>query len=160
MADTNDMVHVAQDKLEKLVREDARRVRKAEQTVISENGPQPHCPCVEDGLEAKATETSMAMYDLDLFPYDNVPEDWEEGEDGGERGLAVDNEERHMVDFEPIREVSHTSSACVCMGDDYDFVAAINELLQCVNCAQLVLPGMESYAGELVDVAFNTACFL
>lgn len=70
----------------------------------------------------------MAMHNLYLLPYDNVPEYWEEGEDGWEGRLSIDDKEGYMVDLEAIREVPHTGSAFVCMGNNDDFMAAINEL--------------------------------
>lgn len=45
-----------------------------------------------------------------------------------------------MVDLEAIREVSHSGSPFVCMRDDDDLVAAVDEL-----------------RGELVDVAFDSS---
>jgi len=40
--------------------------------------------------------------DLDVLAYHNVTEDGEEGEDGRERGLAVDGPEGYVVDFESV----------------------------------------------------------
>lgn len=141
MADTDDMVNIAQDELQEFVRQNARCVRKAKQAVVGKDGPQSHCACMEDSLETEAAETAMAVYDLNLFPYDDIAEDGEEGEDGWEGGFAVNDKEGHVVDLEPVREVSDTGSACVGMGDDYDFVTAINEFLQQVRCARSVLRG-------------------
>ena len=45
-----------------------------------------------------------------------------------------------MVDFETVREIPDTRSSLIGMGDDDDFVAAIDEL-----------------GRELIDVAFNAA---
>jgi hypothetical protein len=71
----------------------------------------------------------MAVYDFDAFAYDDVSEDREEGEDGGEGGLAVDYEEGDVVDFEPVGQISHACSSLVGMSDNNDFVATVNEFL-------------------------------
>jgi hypothetical protein len=42
MADANDMIDVAQDKLQQLVRQDTGRICKSEQGVIRKDSPQPH----------------------------------------------------------------------------------------------------------------------
>jgi len=42
VTDTDDMVNVAQGKLQKLVGENASCVRKAKQAMIREDSPQPH----------------------------------------------------------------------------------------------------------------------
>lgn len=69
------------------------------------------------------------MYNLNAFANDDVPKYGEEGEDGGECRLAVDDEEGHVVDFEAIGQVSHTCSTGVGMGNDNDFVSTIDEFL-------------------------------
>lgn len=75
----------------------------------------------------------MAMYDLDSFAYDDIAEDWEEGEDGRKGGFAVDDEEGHVVDFETVGQVAHACSTRVRMCNDDDFVAAIDEFLKLVS---------------------------
>jgi hypothetical protein len=80
----------------------------------------------------------MAMYDLNLLSNDNVPENWEEGKDSWEGRLAVDDEERDVVNFEAIREVSDAGPPFVCVRDDNHLVPSVDQL-----------------CGELVDVAFN-----
>lgn len=72
----------------------------------------------------------MAVHDLDSFAYNDVAKHREEGEDGGEGGLAVDDEKRHIVDLQTVGEVSHTCSPGICVGDDYDFVSSIDEFLE------------------------------
>ena len=71
----------------------------------------------------------MTVNDLNLFSDDDVAEDWEEGEDGRERGLTVDGPEWNVVDFEAIGEVADSCPSLVCMGYDDDFVASIDEFL-------------------------------
>ena len=82
----------------------------------------------------------MPMHDFDLFSENNIPKDRKEGKDSRESSFSIDNKERHMVNLEAIREVSNTGSSFISVGDDDDFVAAINE-----------------FGRELVDVAFNAA---
>lgn len=71
----------------------------------------------------------MAMDNLNLFPNDDVPEDRKEGEDGGERCLAIDDKEWYVVNLEAIGKVSNACPSSIGMGYDYDLVAAIYELL-------------------------------
>lgn len=89
---------------------------------------------------AKTAETAMSMYYLDLFSNDDIAEYREEGKYGWKRCSTVNNKEWHVIDLEAIREVSYTRSFFVCMSDDYNLVAAVNEL-----------------RGKLVDMAFNTS---
>ena len=77
---------------------------------------------------AQTAETRMAMHNLYLLPNDDVPKDREEREDGRERGLAVDDEERNVVDLQAIGKVADAGSAFVGMRNDYDFMAAVYEL--------------------------------
>lgn len=89
---------------------------------------------------AQIAQARMAMHDLDLFSNDDIPKDWEEGEDGGKGSCAVDDEKWDMVDFEAIREISHPRSPIVGVCYDDDFVSSIDKL-----------------CGELVDVAFYSS---
>jgi hypothetical protein len=89
---------------------------------------------------AETAQACMSMHDFNLLSNDNVSEDGEEGEDSWEGGGAVDDEEGDVVDLEAIREVSHSRSPLVCMRDDDDLVAPVDE-----------------FRGELVDVAFDSA---
>ena len=68
----------------------------------------------------------MAMYNLNLLSNDNIPEDGEEREDGWKGRCSIDDEKRHVIDFEAIRKISHSSPPIVCMSDDDDFVPSIN----------------------------------
>lgn len=140
MAHTYAVIYVAQNKLEQLIRQDARSIRKAKERMICKHGPQPHRPRVQDGLVAKRAEAAMAMDDFNLLADADVAQYGEEGEDGGEGRRAVDDEEGHVVDFEAVVEVANALAIVVVMGDDDDFVASVDEL-----------------AGELVDVRFDAA---
>lgn len=97
--------------------------------MISKDGPQAHGAGVEDGLVAQTAETGMAVDYLYVLPDDDVPEGREEGEDGGEGGLAVDDEEGDVIDLESVGQIAYTGSALVGVCDDDDFVAAVYELL-------------------------------
>ena len=103
--------------------------------MIGEDGSQTHCAGVKDGFATEATETRMAMDNLDLLPNDNVAEYGEKGEHGREGSFAVDNEERNVIDLESVGEVSDSRSALVCMSDDNDFMSAIDQFLG--NCQNM-----------------------
>lgn len=89
---------------------------------------------------AKTAKTPMSVYNLNLFPDKDVPQDREEGEDCGKGGLSVDDEKRHMIHLEAVGEIPHALAVVVRMCDDDDFVSAVYEL-----------------AGELVDVGFDAS---
>jgi hypothetical protein len=89
---------------------------------------------------AKTAQARMAMYNLNLLSNDNIPEDGEEREDGWEGRCSIDDEKWNVVDFEAIRQISHSSPPVVCMSDDYDLVPSINELRR-----------------QLVDVRFDSS---
>lgn len=71
----------------------------------------------------------MTVDNLNLFANDDVAEYGEEREERRHRGLAVYDEEGDMVDFEAICEVAYSGAAFVGVGDDDDFVAAVDEFL-------------------------------
>ncbi|KAL1844434.1 hypothetical protein VTK73DRAFT_2564 [Phialemonium thermophilum] len=140
VAHADNVVHVAQGKLEKLVGQDAARIGKAKEGVVGEDGAQAHGAGVQDSLVAEAAETGVAVDDLDALAQHDVAEDGEEGEDAGEGGAAVDDQEGHVVDLEAVGQIAHTRAALVGVGDDDDLVAAVPQL-----------------GRELVDVALDTA---
>lgn len=70
----------------------------------------------------------MSMYDLNLFPYNDIPEDWEKGEHGWEGRGAIDDEEGNVVDLEAIGKVSNACPSRVIVSYDDDFMAAVYEL--------------------------------
>lgn len=72
----------------------------------------------------------MAVYNLNFLANHNIAKDREEGEDGRERRFAIDDEEGDVVDLQPIGQVAHTAAALVAVRDDYDFMAAVDELLR------------------------------
>lgn len=81
---------------------------------------------MQDGLATKRTQAPMSMYNLNLLADDDIPEDREEREDGGEGAGAVDDEKGHVVDFEAIGDVAHAGAAVVGVCDYYDFVAEVD----------------------------------
>jgi hypothetical protein len=127
MTDTNNMIHITQDELQQLVRQDACCIGKTKQRMIRENCPQAHRPCVQNSFMAETAQACMAMHNLYLLSYDDIPEYWEEREDCWKGSSSVYDQERYMVDLESIREVSHTGSALVRVGDDNDLVASVDE---------------------------------
>lgn len=129
MADTNDMVNIAQSKLEQLICKYRAGVGEPKQGMVRKNRTQAHCPCMKNRLMAETTQAGVSMDDLDLFANDNIPEDRKERENRGHSRLAVYNEERDMVDLEAIGKVSDSGAAFVCMGDNDHFVASVNEFL-------------------------------
>lgn len=70
----------------------------------------------------------MAMHNLDPLPEDDVAEDGEKGEDSGHSRFAIDYQERDVVHFQTIRQVSYPSTIFVGMSDNDDFVPSIYKL--------------------------------
>jgi hypothetical protein len=52
MADTDDMIDIAQSELEKLIGEYAASICEAKETMVREDGPQAHGPSMQDSLIA------------------------------------------------------------------------------------------------------------
>lgn len=71
----------------------------------------------------------MAVYNLDPFPNDDVAKDWKERKDGRKGGFAVNDEERDIVDFEPVCQVSYACSTGVGMSNDDHLVASVDKFL-------------------------------
>lgn len=156
MRHADDMVDIAESELQKLIREYAACVCEAEETVICEDGPQPHSPRMQDGLIAQATETCMSMYYLDPFANDDVAEDGKEGEDRRKRGLSIDDQERDVIDFQTIRKVPHACSASIGVSNHNHLVASIDEFLEPVrtwteSCC------LWTYTGQLVHVTLHSS---
>ena len=96
----------------------------------------------------------MAVHDLDAFADEDLAQDGEGGEDGGEGGLAVHDPVREVVDLDAVGEVADAGAAGVIgcaigVGDDDDFVATVDEFLRALI---RVCRGMESYDGGYVQV--------
>jgi hypothetical protein len=75
----------------------------------------------------------MPMDNIDLLSDNNITEDWKERKDGGKCRFSVDNEERNMIDFQPVCKISNTGAAFICVGYYNTFVAPINQLLSSVG---------------------------
>jgi hypothetical protein len=141
MADANDVIHITECKLEKLVCQNARRVREAKQTVIRKDCSQSHGARMNDCLVAKVAQTPVAVYNFNLFANDYVSKNWEKGKDGRKGGGEVDYKKWDVIDFESVCEIADASTSLVCVGDDDYFVTSIDEL-----------------ARKLVDVRLDSAC--
>lgn len=140
MADADAVVYIAQYELEELVGQNTSSIGKPEERMIRKDSPQAHGPSVQDAFVAQTAETAVTMNNLDALTNADVAEDGEEGKYCGEGGLAVDDEEGHVVNLEAIGEVADALAVVVGVGDDDDLVAAVDEL-----------------AGELVDVRLDAA---
>jgi hypothetical protein len=108
--------------------------------VICKDSSQTHSPSMKDSLVAKAAQTCVAMDDLNLFSDDDIPEDWEKGEDGRHRRLPIDDQKRDMIDLETVGQVVNSCPALIGMSDNSDLMSSINQL-----------------GGELVDMAFYSS---
>ena len=108
--------------------------------MVGEHRPQAHSPGMQNGFMAKAAQACVTVHNFNLFSDYDVSKNWKKGEDGWKSGFSIDDEERYMIHFEPIGQISDTSSSLVGMCDDDHLVAAIDE-----------------FGGELIDVAFNAA---
>lgn len=82
----------------------------------------------------------MAVYDFNLLSDADVAKDGEEGENRGERCLSVDDKKGDIVHLKAVGEVSHACAVVICVSDDNDFVATVDEL-----------------AGELIDVRLDAS---
>ena len=140
MANANDVIHIAQRKLQQLIRQNTRRIREPKKRMIRKHRPKPHSPSMQNRLMAQTAQTSMPMHNPNLLPQHHIPENRKKGKNGRERGFAINDKERHVVDLEAVGQVADAGAAFVGVGDDDDFVAAVDEL-----------------GGELVDVGFNAA---
>lgn len=124
------MVNVAQGKFEQLVGKDTSSIGKSKQTMIGKDSSQAHGASMQYPLMTQAAQTGVSVNNLNAFSNDDIAEDWKEGEDGREGGLAVNDEEGNVVDLQSVCEISDSSAAFVGMGDDDNFVASINEFLE------------------------------
>lgn len=140
MAHADAVIDIAQGKLEQLVGQDAGGVCESKERMIGKDGPQPHGPGMQDALVAQTAEAAMAVDNLDTLPNADVAQNGKEGEDGGERGVTVDDEKGHVVDLEAVCEVADALAVVVGVRDDDDLVAAVDEL-----------------ARDLVDVRLDAA---
>lgn len=129
MAHAYNMIHITQRELQQLVGENRSRICEAKQRVVCKHRPQSHRPRMQDSLVAETAQTGMSMHNLNLLSNHNIPEYREERKHRRHRRLAIDHEERHMVHLESIGEVPDSGPTLVCVCDDNDLMAAINEFL-------------------------------
>lgn len=78
----------------------------------------------------EVAQASVPVHNLNSLPNDYVAKDGEEGKDGGEGSLAVDGPEGDVVRLDAVGQVSNASSSGICVCDDDDFMATINEFLE------------------------------
>lgn len=133
MTDADNMIHVAQSKFQKFIRQYRTCVGEPKQRMIGEDSPQAHRPCVQDRFMAEATQARMTVYDLDLLADYDISKYRKEGEDGWQGRFAVDNEKWDMVDLEAIGEVTDTCASFIGMSNDNNFVSSVDELLQDIS---------------------------
>lgn len=88
---------------------------------------------MEDCFSTEATQTCMAVYNIDVLPDHNIAEYGEEREDGGEGRFAINDEEWDVIDLETISEVANPGPPFVCMCNDNDFVASVYEFLEAIR---------------------------
>jgi hypothetical protein len=125
------MVNITQCEFKQFIGENRCRIGKSEKRMIREDGPQPHSAGMKDSFSAKATQTCMAMNDINVLSNDNVSKYGEEREYGRECCFAVDDEEWDVVDLESVGEITDSGSPFVCMRNNDDFVSPIDEFLKC-----------------------------
>ncbi len=129
MADAYYVVDITQCKFQQLIRKYTGGVREPKERMIRKDSPQPHCPCVQDGLIAQTAKTDMAVDNLNPFSQDYIPEYGKERKDGRKGRFPVYDEERDVVDLKAIGEISNAGPAGVCMSDDDYFVPAVDQFL-------------------------------
>lgn len=136
MGDTDHMPNITQTKLKQLVGHDASGVTEAKQRVIGKHGAQRHGPRVENAFMAEITQTAMAVYDLNVLPDEDLPQNRKGAEHRRKGRAAIDDPVRQMIDLEAICQVANACAAgirvagwTVGVRDDYDMVAAVDEFL-------------------------------
>ena len=77
---------------------------------------------------AETTETSMTVYNFDLFPQYDVAEDRKCRKDSGHSRLSIDDKKRDMIYFETVGEVSDACSTLISVGYDHNLMATVDEL--------------------------------
>lgn len=81
------------------------------------------------GFTAETTQTAVTVDNLNLFANDNIAEYWEKREERRHGGLAVDDQERDIVNFESIGKVSNSFASVIGVRNNNHFVAAIDQFL-------------------------------
>lgn len=80
MRHANYSVDILQSSSQELVREDARRVLKAEQTMVGEYSADAEKVRVEDCFVAERRETGVCVNQVDVLPCDDGAKVWEKRE--------------------------------------------------------------------------------
>jgi hypothetical protein len=79
----------------------------------------------------------MAVDDLYSLADKDLAQDRERGEYGRESRRSIDDPMREMVDFQTIREISHTRASrtwwSICVSDDNHIMAAIDQFLRVIS---------------------------
>ena len=159
MTDTDNVIHVAENKLQQLIRKNRSCIRKPKQRVVRKDSPQPHRPRMQYSLAAKATQTGMPVDNLNLFANDDISEYGEEREERRHGRLAVDDEEGYMVHFQAVCQIPHSCSTRIGVGDDDNLVAPVDELLRICSAPLLVVNNpLPTDRGHLVDVTLDPSC--
>jgi len=97
--------------------------------MVRKDSAETHSPGMKDSLVAKIAETRMAVHNLDVLPDHDVSKYREEGEDSRECAFSIDNQEGHVIYFKAVGQVTHSSSPLICVGNNDDLVAAVDQLL-------------------------------
>lgn len=95
---------------------------------------------MKDGFLTQGTHGGMTMHNLYSLSNDDVAEEGEEREDGGESRGAVDDGKGDMEDLDAICQVSDALSIVIGVSDDDNLVSSVDEL----RC-------------KLVDVTFDSS---
>jgi len=93
---------------------------------------------MQNSLMTETAKTAMTVNNLNLLPKNNISEHGKEGEDGWHGRFAVNNQEWNMIHLKAICEIVNSCAAFVGMGNNDDFMAAVDQLSR-----------------DLVDVTFN-----
>lgn len=80
---------------------------------------------MKNAFMTQRTQTAMSVHNLNLLPNTNIPQNRKKREDSRKRGLAIDDEEGYVVDFESVCEVADAFAVIMGVGDDDDLVAAV-----------------------------------
>ena len=91
---------VGQNNLQELVGDDGTGVSKAKEGVVCEDSGQGHGASVEDSLMAESTECTMSVHNADAFPDEDLPEDGESRDQGGQGHLVVERLHGEVVDLQ------------------------------------------------------------
>lgn len=118
MRDANDMIDIAEGKLEQFVRQDRAGIGEPKQRMIGKTHLEPHGFPVEDSFLTERGKGAMAMDNVNGFTNKNAAKQREKAKQGGKCGFRVDHQRRHIVHLEPIGHVAYPFSVSVRMRHD------------------------------------------